>query len=388
MSRWVPPSPSELWWTSRRSSILLFAVHLPFLLVPPLVTAIGLENPPPSAWLVAALASAIAALQLRHSFATSRGELPRRWPLTLAALGLCVFVPLPWFGIDWASSAWFFVASAAMLLTGRLRLLFVVVPVVGIGVWAALLSVFVDHAATQTDIYYLLYWAAPLLGGGLCLCAAAHLVRAVEELFTTRAELAEAVLGRERVRLSRDLHDLLGQSLTAVSLKGDLALALLRGGSGSAAEEELRSLVEVAREALHDIRHVVHDEHPVSLHTETNGARALLTAASIDAKIDADVDNLPRPIDELLGWATREGVTNMLRHSQASSCSIRAARENGAVLLEIVNDGADHSSASGTGIAGLRERAHALTGSVIADRLADGQFRLLVQVPEAAEASA
>jgi two-component system sensor histidine kinase DesK len=254
-------------------------------------------------------------------------------------------------------------------------------------VWAALESALIDHAATQTDLYYLPYWTIALAGGALCLYAASHLVRAVEELFATRAELAESVVGRERVRLSRDLHDLLGQSLSAVSLKGDLALALLRSGSELAAEEEIRSLVDVAREALHDIRHVVHDEHPVSLQTETGGARVLLAAASIDAKIDADVEDLPRPVDELLGWATREGVTNMLRHSRASSCSIRAARHGGAVLLEIINDGAKQSSASGTGIAGLRDRAQALTGSVTAGQLGDGRFRLLVQVPEA-EASA
>jgi two-component system, NarL family, sensor histidine kinase DesK len=383
----LAPSSSDLWWTSRRSRLLLFAVHLPFLLVPPLVTAIGLESPPPNAWLVAALAVAVAGLQLRHSFAASRGELPRRWPLTLTALGLCVFLPLPWFGIDWASSIWFFVASAAMLLTGRLRLLLVAAPVIGTAVWAAVGSAVVDHAPVSTDLYYVPYWTVAMLGGALCLYAAAHLVRAVEELFATRAELAESVVGRERVRLSRDLHDLLGQSLSAVSLKGDLALALLRSGSAPAAEEEIRSLIDVAREALHDIRHVVHDEHPVSLQTETGGARVLLAAASIDARIDADVEDLPRPVDELLGWATREGVTNMLRHSQASSCSIRAARQGGAVLLEIINDGVKQSSASGTGIAGLRERAQALTGSVTAGQLGDGQFRLLIQVPEA-EASA
>lgn len=382
MNRWAPSS-SDLWWSSRRSRLLLFAVHLPFLLVPPLVTAIGLENPPPGPWLVAALALAIAGLQLRHSFAASRGELPRRWPLTLTALGLCVFVPLPWFGIDWASSVWFFVASVAMLLTGRLRLLLVAAPIVGTAVWAALTSALVDHATIATDLYYLPYWTVAILGGALCLYAASHLVRAVEELFATRAELAESVVGQERVRLSRDLHDLLGQSLSAVSLKGDLALALLRGGSGSAAEEEIRSLVDVAREALRDIRHVVHNQHPVSLQTETGGARVLLAAASIHAKIDAEVEGLSHPVDELLGWATREGVTNMLRHSQASSCSIRAARQGGAVLLEIINDGANQPSASGTGIAGLRERAQALTGSVTAGQLGDGRFQLLVQVPEA-----
>jgi two-component system, NarL family, sensor histidine kinase DesK len=374
-------APTDLWWNTRRSRVLLAAAHFPFLLVAPLATATGLENPPPNPWLVAALAVAIAALQLRHSFATARGVLPGRWPLTLTALALLALVPLPWFGIDWAGSGCFVIASAAMLLTGWLRLVFTVGPMIGIALWSALLA----HSTAPSDLYYFVYWVVGLSGGALCLYGAAHLVRAVDELFATRAELAGSAVGQERLRLSRDLHDLLGQSLSAVSLKGDLALALLRSGSRSAAEQEIRGLTEVARGALRDVRHVVRGEHPISLHTEARGAAALLAAASIDAEVDVDVENLSRPVDELLGWATREGVTNMLRHSQAASCSIRAVRENGTVLLEIVNDGAGPSSASGsgTGISGLNERARALAGCVTAGHLRDGRFRLLVQVPEA-----
>jgi two-component system, NarL family, sensor histidine kinase DesK len=373
------PAPANLWWSTRRSRVLLAAVHLPFLLVAPLATAAGFENPSRNPWLVAALAVAIAALQLRHSFGTARGTLPKQWPLTVTALALLAFAPLPWFGIDWASSVLFFIASAAMLLRGWFRLVFTAGPVIAIALWSALLA----HSTAPGDLYYFVYWVVGLSGGALCLYGAAHLVRAVDELFAARAELAESAVGRERLRFSRDLHDLLGQSLSAVSLKGDLALALLRSGSRSAAEQEICGLTEVAREALRDIRHVVRGEHTVSLHTEAQGAVALLAAASIDAKVDVDVGNLSRPVDELLGWATREGVTNMLRHSQAASCSIRAAREHGTVLLEIVNDGAWPPSASGTGISGLADRAQALAGSVTAGRLRDGRFRLLVQVPEA-----
>jgi two-component system sensor histidine kinase DesK len=128
----------------------------------------------------------------------------------------------------------------------------------------------------------------------------------------------------------------------------------------------------------------VRDEHPVSLDRETSGAEVLLAAAGIDAEVELAVDaaNLPRPVDELLAWATREGVANVLRHSQASACTIRLARRDGSVMLEIVNDGAGPASSGGSGLSGLGERAQALRGSVTAGHVADGRFRLLVEVPE------
>lgn len=380
MSSWAYGPSTDLWWSTTRSKVLLVCVHIPFLIVAPLATAIGLNSHPQSAWLVGVLATAIAALQLRHSFAGARGERPRWWPVTLTGLGLLVFVPLPWFSYGWGSIQWFFIASAAMLLTGWPRLLFTIAPLLGTPLWLTLKSF--SAYTVPTDGFLFVFWIVGLAGGAVCIYGSTQLVRAVDELFTTRAELAESTVGQERRRLSRDLHDLLGQSLSAVSLKGDLALSLLREGSRSAAEEEIHSLTHVAREALQEIRHVVRDEHPISLETETRGAGVLLAAASIAANIDVEVGNLARPVDELLGWATREGVTNMLRHSQASSCTIRAARQDRSVTLEIINDGATTRSSAGSGISGLRERAHAVAGSVTAAHLENGRFRLLVQVPD------
>jgi two-component system, NarL family, sensor histidine kinase DesK len=377
------PSSAGLWWSTRRSRVLLLAVHVPFLLVGPLTTVVGIADPPQDVWLVLALAVPVAALQVRHSLAAASGMRPSWWPGTLTALGLLAFVPLPWFGADWASVAWFFISSTAMFLTGPRRRVLTVLPILGIPIWLGITAGLETPRSVSTGVWAFLYWSVGISSGSLCLYAGTRLVRAVDELFATRAELAESVVGRERVRLSRDLHDLLGQSLSAVSLKGDLALELLRGGSAGAAAEEVRSLSELARKALHDIRHVVLDEHAVTLDTETAGAGVLLTAASIHTEVDVRVGNLPRPVDELLAWATREGVTNMLRHSQASSCTISAAHQDDAIVLEIVNDGARAPAASGSGIPGLTERAQALAGSVTAGHLADGRFRLRVQVPSA-----
>jgi two-component system sensor histidine kinase DesK len=105
-------------------------------------------------------------------------------------------------------------------------------------------------------------------------------------------------VGRERLRVSRDLHDLLGQSLSAISLKGDLALRLLPVDSDRA-RSEVESLTEVARAALHDVMAITRDEHQVALHEEIDAAAALLTAAGIDVNLDAD---LPEPPTRASAW--------------------------------------------------------------------------------------
>lgn len=261
-----------LWWNPQRSRALLIAVHMPFLLVAPLATASGLSNGPHNPFAVAALALMVGALQLRHSLATARGELPRYWPLTFVALGLLVFVPQVWFSYDWASLTWMFVASAAMLLEGRLRLALVIAPTIGIPVYVVVAGAFQGNTV-PVDFWVFVFWLAVIGGGAMCLYSAALLVRTVDALYTTRSELAEVTLGQERLRLSRDLHDVLGQSLSAVSLKGDLAQALLRSGDVPAVEEEIRSLADVARSALRDVRQVVRDEHAVSLQSSSRSGR-------------------------------------------------------------------------------------------------------------------
>lgn len=370
-----------LWWTTQRSRSLLIAVHVPFLLVAPLATASGLSHRPQSPVAVTTFAVMVGALQVRHSLATARGELPRHWRLTLIALGLLVYAPLVWFSYDWASLTWMFIASAAMMLDGWSRRALVAVPIIGVSVYVTVAGA-IEGDPIPTDIWVFLFWATILAGGAFCLYSAAHLVRTVDALYTTRSELAEATVGQERLRLSRDLHDVLGQSLSAVSLKGDLAQVLLRSGDLAAAEDEIRSVADVARAALRDVRQVVRNEHPVSLHSELRGATNLLAAANIAATIEVRVVKLSPATDELLGWATREGVTNLLRHSEATACSIRADRANGLVTLEIINDGARPKGEDGSGILGLAERAQALQGSVTSAYLSTGRFRLAVEVPE------
>jgi two-component system sensor histidine kinase DesK len=169
--------------------------------------------------------------------------------------------------------------------------------------------------------------------------------------------------------------------LSAVSLKGDLALRLLPTDT-AAARAEIESLTKVARGALRDVRAVARDEHGVSLAAEIDAAVALLGAAGIVTRVDVDLPGVTGPAQEIFAWAVREGATNTLRHSDATTWRVTAGRQGGRATLEIVNDGAPARTGHGSGLAGLRGRARAMSGSADAGRTPDGLFRLHVEIPE------
>jgi two-component system sensor histidine kinase DesK len=286
-----------------------------------------------------------------------------------------------WLGMGWAPMQYFVIASAAMLLCGWPAGTAVAAPLLATAAWVVG-EALVGESLAQVALS-VAYWTVGLATGAVALYASVRLIRVLDQLEAARTELAELAIGRERLRISRDLHDLLGQSLSAISLKGDLARRLLHSDV-HAARTEIEGLTGVARNALRDVRAVTQDAHAVSLRTETDGAAALLGAAGIDARIDLDLPELARSTEEVLAWAVREGITNVLRHSQATTCSVTAGHRDGMVRLEIVNDGARPSADEGNGLAGLAERTRALSGSASGVRLRGGRFRLLVQLPEEA----
>jgi two-component system, NarL family, sensor histidine kinase DesK len=364
--------------TVRRARWFLVGLHLALVAVAPVFTITGYLGDPGNPAIAVPAALAVGALQLRHSLAAARGERPRGWPWTLGALVALVYLPMGWFTMDWAPMQYFVIASGAMLLRGWPAATVVAAPLVGM---AAVAATPVYGDSTGQRAFFVAYWVVGLVTGAVALYGSARLVQVVDELEATRTELAELAVGRERLRVSRDLHDLLGSSLSAVSLKGDLARRLLHSDP-PAARAQIEGLTGVARDALRDMRAVTRDEHAVALRTEIDGAAALLGAAGIDAHIDADLPELARPPQDVLAWAVREGVTNVLRHSQASTCSITARRGDGMVRLEIVNDGAGPPAGGGNGLAGLAERARGRSGSATGQRARDGRFRLLVELPE------
>ena len=175
---------------------------------------------------------------------------------------------------------------------------------------------------------------------------------------------------------------MLGHTLSAVSLKGDLALRLLERNEQPRAAAEIESLTAVARSALRDMRDIAQDAHHVSLATEATNAANLLATAGIETHLDVQVTDARPAVDELLAWAIREGVTNVLRDSAARSCAISVRRDAGRVVLAIENDGAAVAGGSGHGLTGLAARAAALSGTASGACSPDGRFRLVVEVPE------
>ncbi|MEV0235950.1 histidine kinase [Nonomuraea sp. NPDC050786] len=383
-------TPSIPRWVLRHPHWPLIALHVPLAVQVPVYTSLGTDGSPPSDPLPAILAAAaVLALQLRHSLAAARGERPRGWRWSFAALLLLTYAPLWMLNLNWISISIFLLASTAMVLRGRTMWALAAAQVAVYVVFQVIATVRTPGFSLWQVVILALYavvvpslFAAALVGG-------ARLVRLLNELEAARTELAATAVGEERMRVSRDLHDLLGQSLSAISLKGDLALRLL-ARDATAARAEIESLTGVARDALHDVRAITRDQHTVSLRTEIDGAAALLGAAGVDTRLDvADLPSLPAPAQSALAWAIREGTTNLLRHSDAVSCTITLSRQRGRVRLEIANDGvrggAGHGLRNGpqqgSGLAGVAERAEAAAGSSYAGVL-DGRFRLSVEVPE------
>jgi len=222
----VATSPVGVSPTKTAARWLLIAAHIGIIAVPPTFTSFGVPGGPASGNPVIAypLAAGILALQVRQSFAFARGERPRHAAWSLLALIGLVYLPVVQFKWNWISFGSCVMASGAMLLPRRLRLAAVIAPLVGIVVAVAINSWGQPIGPTVYGAWYLTVSVFSIFVG---LYASAWLLRFMNDLQDTRAELAEIAVGQERLRISRDLHDLLGQSLSAVALKGDLAIRLL-----------------------------------------------------------------------------------------------------------------------------------------------------------------
>ena len=227
------------------------------------------------------------------------------------------------------------------------------------------------------------------LGVAIALAALAifsysRLIDSNRQLAAAREEVAHLAAERERLRIARDLHDLLGHSLTTITVKSALARRLVQSDPERAISE-LAEVEQLARESLADTRAAVAGYREVRLATELATAREVLSAAGIQAELPRVVDDVPADLGGLFGWAVREGITNVVRHSRARSVRISLHGR----AIEIVDDGRGMAQRpgdrSGHGLAGLAERAAALGGRLVTGPASLGEspagFRLRVEVP-------
>ncbi|MEV2214681.1 histidine kinase [Streptomyces sp. NPDC050997] len=234
---------------------------------------------------------------------------------------------------------------------------------------------------------------------------------AVRELRAAREELARRAVEQERLRFSRDLHDLLGHTMSVIVVKAEAARRLAARDL-TAALDQITDIESVGRQALTEIREAVTGYRDGSLITELDRARSALSAAGVELVLSQLGPPLPPQTEVLLGWVVREAVTNVVRHSGADRCEITVAGAAERVRLTVTDDGtgADASASTaawdsdpgaaagpasggawvgagfreglgGTGLKGLTERLAAAGGSLTAGPGTRGGFAVTAELP-------
>ncbi len=320
---------------------------------------------------------------LNHE-ARTRSGFRSSW-IALASLFVLVFALILLYG---SAFLWLLVGVSAVVgvaLSARKAF----VTVMGLTLLTFGLGVGMSGGLTKTDWLHLLPLVLLVRGLGLDMAGVARLSVALRELNEARSELARRAVSEERLRMARDLHDLLGHTLSLITLKSELAGRLI-GKDSTQAAQEIHEVERVARQALREVREAVAGYRQPTLLTELDGAREILAAAGITCAVEQASGALPPAMDAVIAWTVREGVTNVIRHSRARQCTIRVKCEDGTVWAEIVNDGyqepeQDQAGARpGSGLSGLAERVTAQGGQMEAGPLlSEGRssFRLWVELP-------
>ncbi|TWP34045.1 sensor histidine kinase [Leekyejoonella antrihumi] len=191
-----------------------------------------------------------------------------------------------------------------------------------------------------------------------------------------REENAQLLVEEERNRMARDLHDILGHSLTVITVKAELANRLI-DVDHDRAKAEVADLERLSRSALSDVRRAVEGYREISLSGELIRAREALTAAGVDAELPNALDEVPEDLQEVFAWTVREGVTNVVRHSAARKCTIVVDSSS----ITIRDNGAGAAvGLSGNGLRGLRERAGAVGAALVTRTLEPHGFEVQMLV--------
>jgi two-component system, NarL family, sensor histidine kinase DesK len=311
------------------------------------------------------------------------------WPAITALTLLCIAL-MQIDGLSWGQLFYYIAASVGGVVPVSLAAAGIVgldlIVIAGVWLFGAPWSLALSTAGLVTII-------------GIVVMSTIRTAITSRELRTAREEIVYLAVAAERLRIARDLHDLLGHSLSLIALKSELARRLLSQGP-ERAESEIADIEEAARTALLEVREAVTGYRQPTLANELHDARGLLTAAGVAYSYDLQenlIQSLPASIEALLSWMVREGVTNVIRHSHARRCTISGSiiigQSGPAVRLEIVDDGSgsipiitperqfDTSLLSaGNGLRGLAERVATLGGEYTA-LPSTGGFRLAVCVP-------
>ncbi len=374
------PGMAHDWHEGRPPSAGRYAAGLVWIgfIVAPVVDALGRSSQAEAHhWLVVAAAVAFAAVYVAMVLNWMDMDRPlRSYSLGLLQLALAVALTVG-DNYTWGYLFCYCGACAAIIAPQS------------IGFLAVLACAGIQIASTEIaggGLGSSLGFAASVVGVGLLMTLMRDLRVRNRELADARAELAHAAVAAERERFARDLHDLLGHSLSVIAIKAELAGRLLPGSPERAAVE-VGEVEAVARQALSEVRQAVSGYRQPTLAGELEGARVALTAAGIDASIEREPVALDPEVEAVLAWTVREGATNVIRHSGARHCSVTVRAQAGDAGVEVLDDGIGRDSArvepgvGGNGLTGLRERAASLRGRIEAGSAPGGGYRLAVSVP-------
>jgi two-component system sensor histidine kinase DesK len=371
------PSIRDRYHARTRSGRLRMLIWLIFIAIP-VINAITSQTTGPAKALTVLAAAAFVAVFIAVA-TTDVKPLADRLAFPAMAFLLAIATALTVLDREsWATLFIYTVAVGAMCLRQRLALGGVLL-CTGLCIAASL----VGGSSFGTAISF----AISTAGIGMLMLVMADLRTRNAELHEARTELARLAVAEERIRFARDLHDLLGHSLSLIALKAELAGRLLPH-QGRDAAVHVSEIEDVARGALSEVREAVSGYRRMTLDDELEGARVALSAAGIEADVLRPSVTPDPTVEAVLAWTVREGATNVIRHSHAGRCSLKVIAGLGKAGVEVVDDGrgedpetAGANGHPGHGIEGLRERVQRLHGRVEAGARPEGGFRLAVNVP-------
>ncbi|GGK82672.1 sensor histidine kinase [Streptomyces flaveus] len=317
-------------------------------------------------------------IQMRHS-APGAGRRPvREKALTLGVQFLLTYLPLFVFHAQWGALGGFLSGSLLLLLPSRPA--WILFTAVG-------LSMFLPPLLGGQGLVDSIYLCQSTLLTGLVVFALSHLAEVIQEVHDARGELARLAVTRERLRFARDLHDLLGFGLSAITLKSELVHRLIPTHPERAVQE-VDDILTISRQSLADVRRVASGFRDMSLAQEVTSAESVLNAADVAVRVEVATAELSRQVENALAAVLREAVTNVLRHSRATRCAIRVTTDRERVTLSVDNDGVtagrrDTSEHGGSGLGNLALRLREIGGGLDSGTRPYGTFRLRAVAPVA-----
>lgn len=272
----------------------------------------------------------------------------------------------------WAWVAGFAVGALAVVYPSAQGLVLGVATALAGGVWTVLLG-----ASVRDLVVFTLVTATAVVATS---ALTVWLLRVLVRTESTSAAHTALALTQERLRIARDLHDALAQHLTVIALKTELAedLATERPDEAAQQSREIRAL---ARSGLQQIRSTLEGLDPLDLEPQLRTAERVLTSAGVEVRVRGGAPALDPDVSAYLAAVVRESTTNVLRHSDATACTIALDQDGSGTHLSVVNDRPRPSvGRPGTGLRGLTDRGRHL-GATLTTRLTTDRFVLQTQVP-------